>query len=40
MLDSIDHLVLTVSDPEASAGFYTDVLGLKRHTCGEGRVGV
>lgn len=35
---SLDHLVLTVADVEASATFYVRVLGMKRVEFGEGRV--
>ncbi|MDX1593866.1 MAG: VOC family protein [Gammaproteobacteria bacterium] len=37
-IDRLDHLVLTVSDPEASADFYTRVLGLRRETFAGGRL--
>src|SRR6187200_2898210 len=33
----IDHLVLTVADPEATASFY-ERLGMRRETFGEGRL--
>lgn len=34
----LDHLVLTVSDVEATARFYESVLGMQRVVFGEGRV--
>jgi catechol 2,3-dioxygenase-like lactoylglutathione lyase family enzyme len=34
---SLDHLVLTVADPEATASFY-ERLGMRRETFGEGRL--
>ncbi len=36
-LSSIDHLVLTVSDLEASLHFYADILGMEPLTFGSGR---
>ena len=36
-IDSLDHLVLTVADPEATCAFYRDVLGLEVVTFGGGR---
>jgi len=36
-IDSIDHLVLTVKDIEASVAFYTRVLGMQAVTFGAGR---
>ncbi|RBA25105.1 VOC family protein [Herminiimonas fonticola] len=36
-LDSLDHLVLTVKDVEATVGFYQKVLGMSTVTFGEGR---
>lgn len=36
-IDSIDHLVLTVADIEATCRFYTSVLGMQVVTFGEGR---
>lgn len=36
-IDSIDHLVLTVKDIEASVAFYTRVLGMQTVTFGAGR---
>ncbi len=35
---SLDHLVLTVTDVEASAAWYGRVLGMRRVTFGAGRV--
>ncbi len=37
-VDSLDHLVLTVADPEATALFYEKVLGMKRVVFGAGRL--
>ena len=37
-IDSLDHLVITVRDMEASLAFYESVLGMRRETFGEGRV--
>lgn len=37
MIDSIDHVVLTVRDIEAAVGFYTRVLGVRAETFGAGR---
>jgi catechol 2,3-dioxygenase-like lactoylglutathione lyase family enzyme len=36
-IDSIDHLVLTVKDIQASVAFYTRVLGMQAVTFGAGR---
>ena len=36
-VDRLDHLVLTVADIGATAGFYTQVLGMKAVTFGPGR---
>jgi catechol 2,3-dioxygenase-like lactoylglutathione lyase family enzyme len=36
-IDSLDHLVLTVKDVEASASFYAKVLGMEIVTFGSGR---
>jgi catechol 2,3-dioxygenase-like lactoylglutathione lyase family enzyme len=36
-IDSLDHLVLTVADIEASCAFYQRVLGMKVVTFGAGR---
>ena len=37
-LDRLDHLVLTVSDIDATVRFYVDVLGMEKIVFGEGRV--
>lgn len=37
-ITSLDHLVLTVADIEASASFYTTVLGMRKSVSPEGRV--
>ncbi|MEO0856348.1 MAG: VOC family protein [Bacteroidota bacterium] len=37
MIDSFDHLVLTVRDLDATIAFYTEVLGMEVVTFGEGR---
>lgn len=37
---SLDHLVLTCGDVEASIAFYCDLLGMRREAFGEGRVAV
>jgi catechol 2,3-dioxygenase-like lactoylglutathione lyase family enzyme len=37
-VDSLDHLVLTVSDIERTVHFYTSVLGMEAHTFDGGRV--
>jgi catechol 2,3-dioxygenase-like lactoylglutathione lyase family enzyme len=37
-IDSIDHLVLTVTSLEDTCKFYCDVLGMERETFGEGRI--
>src|SRR5258706_1219142 len=36
-IDAIDHLVLTVKDIEATCTFYTQALGMKVVTFGQGR---
>jgi catechol 2,3-dioxygenase-like lactoylglutathione lyase family enzyme len=36
-IDSLDHLVLTVKDIEASCAFYSQVLGMETVTFGQGR---
>ncbi|MFN4360252.1 MAG: VOC family protein [Hylemonella sp.] len=36
-IDSLDHLVLTVADVEASCAFYRRVLGMEVVTFGQGR---
>ncbi len=37
-IQSIDHLVLTVADPEAAAAFYARVLGMQVERFGAGRL--
>lgn len=37
MIDHLDHLVLTVTDPVASTHFYTQVLGMRLERFGAGR---
>ena len=37
-ITSLDHLVLTVTDIEASVSFYTTVLGMRKSVSTEGRV--
>ena len=37
MIDHLDHLVLTCTDPEATVDFYTRILGMRLETFGEGR---
>ncbi|MCW2928811.1 MAG: virulence protein [Thermoleophilia bacterium] len=37
-IDSLDHLVLTVADIDATLGFYVDVLGMREERFGEGRL--
>ena len=36
-IQSLDHLVLTVADPEATGDFYARVLGMEPVTFGDGR---
>jgi catechol 2,3-dioxygenase-like lactoylglutathione lyase family enzyme len=36
-MDSLDHMVLTVRDLQATLRFYVDVLGMRAVTFGEGR---
>ncbi|MBA3423431.1 MAG: VOC family protein [Rubrobacteraceae bacterium] len=36
-IDRIDHIVLTVSDVEETIRFYTEVLGMRAVTFGDGR---
>lgn len=36
-INNIDHVVLTASDIETTCRFYTEVLGMKEITFGEGR---
>jgi len=38
VIDSLDHFVLTVRDPEATRAFYCDVLGMRFETFGQGRM--
>ncbi|MEN3110007.1 VOC family protein [Uliginosibacterium paludis] len=38
MIDHLDHLVLTCTNPEATIRFYTDVLGMQLETFGQGRL--
>lgn len=38
MISSLDHLVLTVADIQATCDFYTRALGMTVETFGEGRV--
>ena len=37
MIERFDHIVLTVSDIEASVAFYTRVLQMREHSFGAGR---
>jgi len=37
VISSLDHLVLTVADIEATCAFYTSALGMERVTFGAGR---
>lgn len=37
MIDRLDHLVLTCTDPGATVDFYTRVLGMRLETFGAGR---
>src|SRR5438067_12029634 len=37
IIDRLDHLVLTVRDIEATCAFYTQVLGMREVSFGEGR---
>lgn len=37
-VESLDHLVLTVADVDASADFYVRVLGMEKVVFGEGRI--
>jgi catechol 2,3-dioxygenase-like lactoylglutathione lyase family enzyme len=36
-IDSLDHLVLTVKDLDATSAFYSEVLGMQRVSFGDGR---
>ncbi len=38
LIDHVDHIVLTASDPEATIHFYTQVLGMRMEKFGEGRI--
>lgn len=38
MIASLDHLVLTVADIDATVAFYTGILGMKAQPFGEGRL--
>ncbi len=38
MIDHLDHLVLTTTEPEACIRFYTGVLGMSLERFGEGRI--
>ncbi|SEJ50541.1 Catechol 2,3-dioxygenase [Azotobacter beijerinckii] len=38
MINRLDHLVLTSSDPDATTHFYTRVLGMRLETFGNGRI--
>ncbi|MFG0418062.1 VOC family protein [Pseudomonas sp. zjy_8] len=38
MIDHLDHLVLTASNPGATTHFYTQVLGMRLETFGSGRL--
>jgi catechol 2,3-dioxygenase-like lactoylglutathione lyase family enzyme len=38
MIDHLDHLVLTCTDPQASCDFYTRVMKMQLETFGEGRI--
>lgn len=38
MIASLDHLVLTVADSDATVAFYCDILGMTRVEFGEGRL--
>jgi catechol 2,3-dioxygenase-like lactoylglutathione lyase family enzyme len=37
MIESLDHLVLTVRDPDATARFYVEGLGMRLETFDQGR---
>ena len=37
MIDHLDHLVLTCTDPAATVDFYTRILGMRLETFGENR---
>jgi catechol 2,3-dioxygenase-like lactoylglutathione lyase family enzyme len=38
MIDHVDHIVVTASDPQATIHFYTEVMGMHLEKFGEGRV--
>ena len=38
MIDHVDHIVVTASDPQATTRFYTEVMGMHLEQFGEGRV--
>ncbi|AXV84276.1 VOC family protein [Ralstonia solanacearum] len=38
MIDHLDHLVLTATNPDATIDFYTRVLGMQLERFGQGRV--
>ncbi|WP_459204179.1 VOC family protein (plasmid) [Ralstonia pseudosolanacearum] len=38
MIDHLDHLVLTSTQPDATVDFYTRVLGMQLERFGEGRI--
>lgn len=38
MIASLDHLVLTVADIEATCAFYTGILGMERQVFAQGRI--
>lgn len=38
MIEQLDHLVLTCTDPQATTHFYTQVLGMKQEVFGQGRI--
>lgn len=38
MIDHLDHLVLTTTDADACTRFYTEVLGMRLETFGNGRL--
>ena len=38
LIDRLDHLVLTVSDLDATLAFYVGLLGMRRVDFGEGRI--
>lgn len=38
MIEQLDHLVLTCTDPQATTHFYAQVLGMKQEVFGQGRI--